>query len=449
VTDDHPVDRATTPARPGDNPHSTGRYPTVDRPTTPARPGATPLSTGRYPTVDRATTPARPDSNAHDRVVADFAALTGAPPAGVWSAPGRVNLIGEHTDYNDGLCLPIALPQRTVVAVRPRADRTIRVASAQQEEVVEVALDTVRAGHPPGWAAYVAGVLWALERQGHTVPGLDVTVDSAVPVGAGLSSSAALECAVGAAVSDLAGLGLLDSETGREQLVRACVEAENVIAGAPTGGLDQSAALLCREGSALLLDCLTWQTRHVPFDLASSGHVLLVTDTRAAHALDDGQYGSRRDECRAAAEDLGVGSLRQVSPAALDQALARLDDDVLRRRVRHVVTEIERVTLTAAALEVGDLTEVGRLFDASHASMRDDYEISCEELDLATDTARAHGALGARMTGGGFGGSSIAIVPAAAVPAIRAAIEDAFAARGFAPPDSFPVEASGPAGRDA
>jgi galactokinase len=384
-----------------------------------------------------------------DRLVAEFVALTGAPPDGVWSAPGRVNLIGEHTDYNDGLCLPIALPQRTRVAARARTDRTLRVRSAQQEEVVEVALDVVRAGHPPGWAAYVAGVLWALEQQGHTIPGIDLTVDSAVPVGAGLSSSAALECAVGAAVSDLADLDLLDSAAGREQLARACVEAENTIAGAPTGGLDQSAALLCRTGSALLLDCLTWRTRHVPFDLAASGHRLLVTDTRASHALDDGQYGSRRDECHAAAEALGVSSLRHVGPADLKAALARLDDDVLRRRVRHVVTEIERVRVAVAALEAGDLAEVGRLFDASHASMRDDYEISCEELDLATETARAHGALGARMTGGGFGGSSIAIVPAPAVPVIRAAIEDAFAAQGFTRPDSFPVEASGPAARDA
>jgi galactokinase len=322
------------------------------------------------------------------------------------------------------------------------------VASAQQEGVVEVALDEVRAGHPPGWAAYVAGVLWALEQQGHTVPGLDLTVDSAVPVGAGLSSSAALECAVGAAVSDLAGLGLLESKAGREELAQACVQAENTIAGAPTGGLDQSAALLCREGSALLLDCLTWQTRHVPFDLAASDHSLLVTDTRASHALDDGQYGSRRDECHAAAQVLGVESLRHVTPADLDAALSRLDDDVLRRRVRHVVTEIQQVTDTVAALEAGDLAEVGRLFDASHASMRDDYEISCAELELATETARAHGALGARMTGGGFGGSSIAIVPAAAVPTIRTAIEDAFAARGFSRPDSFAVEASGAAGRD-
>jgi galactokinase len=433
MTDDHPDERTPPHPRPGTTAQSTGHQRPDERTPPHPRPGTT----------------ARDNPRDHDPVVAHFVALTSTPPVGVWSAPGRVNLIGEHTDYHDGLCLPIAPPQRTRVAARPRSDRTLRVASAQQDEVEEVALDDVRAGHPPGWAAYVAGVLWALEQQGHTVPGLDITVDSAVPVGAGLSSSAALECAVGAAVSDLAGLGLLESKAGREELARACVEAENTIAGAPTGGLDQSAALLCREGSALLLDCLTWQTRHVPFDLAASGHRLLVTDTRASHALDDGQYGSRRDECHAAAKALGVDSLRHITPADLDAALTRLGDDQLRRRVRHVVTEIGRVADTVAALEAADLAHVGRLFDASHASMRDDYEISCAELDLATATAREHGALGARMTGGGFGGSSIAIVPAASVAAISTAIEAAFAAQGFPLPHSFPVEASGPATRDA
>ncbi len=223
----------------------------------------------------------------------------GSAPEGVWSAPGRVNLIGEHTDYNDGLVLPIALPQRTYAACSPRSDRLLRVHSVQTGDTVEVPVDEVSEQRPGNWAAYVAGVLWALGQDGHAVRGVDVTVDSTVPVGAGLSSSAALECAVGAAVSDLYGLGLLADDAGRARLARACVRAENDIAGAPTGGMDQSAALLCREGHALLLDCRCGETEHVPFDLAAAGLALLVTDTRAEHALNDGQYAARGGSLRA------------------------------------------------------------------------------------------------------------------------------------------------------
>ena len=389
----------------------------------------------------------------------------GSAPAGVWSAPGRVNLIGEHTDYNDGLVLPIALPHRTYAACSPRADRVLRVHSAQLGETVEVDLDAVGPGTPAGWTAYVAGVLWALAEAGHDVRGLDVTVDSEVPVGAGLSSSAALECAVGAAASDLFGLDLLRDEASRAALAQACVRAENVVAGALTGGMDQSAALLCRVDHALLLDCRSGATEHVPFDLggttadsgttasdaatAGSGHVILVTDTRAAHALNDGQYAQRRSAAEQAAAELGVASLREVDPAGLDATLARLSDDVLRRRARHVVTEIERVREAVAALRAGDLAEVGRLFDASHASLRDDYEVSCAELDVSVEAARAAGALGARMTGGGFGGSSIALLPADAVAAAEQAVLAAFAEQGWDAPRCFPVTAGDAAHRDA
>jgi galactokinase len=377
----------------------------------------------------------------------------GGAPEGVWSAPGRVNLIGEHTDYNDGLVLPIALPHRTDAACSPREDETLRVWSVQTGELVEVALADVGPGSPDGWAAYVAGVLWALRAEGHDVRGLDVTVDSAVPVGAGLSSSAALECSVGAAASDLFGLGLLGSDDGRARLAAACVRAENEVAGAPTGGMDQSAALLCREGHALLLDCRSGATEQVPFDLAgdgtASGHVLLVTDTRAEHSLNDGQYGRRRESCERAAVELGVGSLRDVDPDDLEPALARLSDDELRHRARHVVTEIARVRETVAALRAGDLAAVGRLFDRSHASLRDDYEVSCPELDTSVEAARAAGALGARMTGGGFGGSSIALVPQDAVDDAQHAVTAAFAQRGWREPRSFVVTAGAAARRDA
>jgi len=381
-------------------------------------------------------------------VRAGFAERYGHEPDGVWSAPGRVNLIGEHTDYNGGLCLPIALPHRTYAAASRRDDGLLRMASAQQDGVVEVALDDVSPEQPGGWGSYVAGVLWALREEGHDVPGLDVFVDSTVPVGAGLSSSAALECSVGAAVSDLARLGLLEDDESRARLAQVCIRAENEIAGAPTGGMDQSAALLSDEATALLLDCRSWQTEQVPFDLASAGYALLVTDTHAHHELVDGQYGSRRESCEEAAGILGVDLLREVPASELDAALEKLPTDELRRRVKHIVTEIDRVEQAVTALRDGDLEEVGRLFDASHVSMRDDYEISCEELDVATGTARQHGALGARMTGGGFGGSCIAIVRAESVDEVSRAIDAAFAEHGFTAPSSFPVTAAGSARRD-
>ena len=384
-----------------------------------------------------------------ERAATLFRGAFGDYPAGVWSAPGRVNLIGEHTDYNQGLCLPIALPRRTFAAARARGDETVRAVSAQGGEAVEVRLDDIAPGHPGGWGAYVAGVLWALRKAGCAVRGLDVAVDGQVPPGAGLSSSAALECAVGAAASDLLGLGLLDTQAGRRDLAAACIDAENTIAQAPTGGMDQSAALLCRDAHALLLDCRDGSTRQVPFDLAGHGLALLVIDTRAEHALVDGQYAERRSSCEQAASALGLSSLREVGASDLGAALERLRDDLLRRRTRHVVTEIGRVEASVEALGREDFIELGRLFVASHASMRDDFEISVAELDTAVETALAAGALGARMTGGGFGGSAIALVHDSVVEATIAAVEKAFSAKGFRAPDCFAVTASGPAHRDS
>ena len=398
-----------------------------------------------------------------ERVTKAFTAAYGSPPAGVWAAPGRVNVIGEHVDYNGGLCLPFALPHRTYVALSPRDDDRVTVTSAQVTDADsgqgrprwEGRLGDVAPGTVDGWAAYVVGVPWALRESGRTVPGLDAVVDGLVPLGAGLSSSAALECAVAIALDDVAGLGLGGSDEGRAVLAAACMRAENDIAGAPTGGMDQAASLRSREGSALLLDCLDFSIRHVPFDLAAAGLELLVIDTRAHHALTDGQYGSRREACERAAALLGVRWLREVGPADLDAALDRLRDgvddpeeaDEMARRVRHVVTEIDRVRQAAELVDAGDLAGVGPLLDASHASLRDDYEVSCLELDVACEAAVGAGALGARMTGGGFGGSAIALVRAADTAAVAAAVAAAFAAKDHPAPAILRAVPTAPAQR--
>ncbi|MCK6209993.1 galactokinase [Georgenia sp. EYE_87] len=420
--------------------------------------------------------PAWDDAGGAARARDLFASAFGGPPDGVWSAPGRVNVVGEHTDYNGGLCLPIALPHRTYAAVAARpGTRRLRLVSAQEPGPPrEVDLDAVgpagTAGEVPGWAAYVAGVLWALEAEGLAagLPGLDVAVDSCVPAGAGLSSSAALECAVATAVDDLAGLGLAGpagapDDGGRARLAAACVRAENEVAGAPTGGMDQAVALRARPGHALLLDCRDGHVEHVPLDLSAADLELLVIDTRAEHRLVDGQYARRRQVCEAAASVLGVPDLRAVADAVrgggttLDEVLPRLADDEQRRRVRHVVTEIERVrelvdVLRAAPGEglAGPALERARaLLDASHESLRADYEVSSPELDLAVAAARRAGAHGARMTGGGFGGSAIALVQAGEAGEVMSAVAAAFSAGGLADPAFLRATASGPAGRAA
>ncbi|MEO9151172.1 MAG: galactokinase family protein, partial [Lapillicoccus sp.] len=294
-----------------------------------------------------------------------FREAVGVAPDGVWSAPGRVNLIGEHTDYNGGLALPIALPQRTYAATRLRDDGRLRLSSDFSPTPVEVAVADIAAGRPGGWASYVAGVVWAAGEAGHVVPGLDVHITSEVPVGAGLSSSAALECSVAAALSDLLDLGLLADDAGRATLSRWCDQAENVIAQAPTGGMDQAISMRGVAAHAMLLDCRTGDIEQVPFDLAAEGLALLVIDTKAEHALVDGQYAARRRACERAAAILGVATLREVSISGLDDALARLGDEELEARVRHVVTEIDRVEQCVAALRAGDFDRVGALFVAS------------------------------------------------------------------------------------
>jgi galactokinase len=349
---------------------------------------------------------------------------------GVFAAPGRVNLIGEHTDYNEGLCLPIALPHATYVAVAPRDDRRITVRSRQQDEAFESDLADLSPDTIAGWAAYAAGVAWALREDGIELPGVDLLVDGRVPLGAGLSSSAALECSTALALCAAAGISV-----ERDRLVRACMRAESEVAGAPTGGMDQSVSLYAERGHALLLDFRNGDRRQVPWD--PPGHTLLVVDTRASHELTDGGYASRRADCEEAAQRLGLDSLREATEQDLDRLEGRI-----RARARHIVTEITRVDATVAAITQGDWARVGELFDRSHASMRDDFEISVPELDQVVETARAHGALGARMTGGGFGGSAIALLPEDSVEEAADAIAGAFAERGWDAPAVLTAPAS-------
>ncbi|WP_406286621.1 galactokinase [Embleya sp. NBC_00896] len=350
---------------------------------------------------------------------------------GVWAAPGRVNVIGEHTDYNNGFVLPMATPHTARASVGRRADGRLRLASTHAgSESVDVAVADLAPGALSGWAAYPAGVLWALRDAGHDIGGADIHIDSDVPVGAGLSSSAALSCVVALALNDLYELGC-----SRVELARIAQRVETDFVGVPVGMLDQMASLCCTAGHAFFLDCRDLTGSHVPFDCEGVGLRLLVIDTRAKHALVDGGYADRRASCEEAARLLGVPSLREVDDA--DAALAALPAGPLRNRVRHVLTENERVLRVVAALRAGDVRGIGPDLTASHASMRDDYTISCAELDTAVDTALAAGALGARLVGGGFGGSVIALTAADRCDAVAEAVEKSFAARGFTAPRFF------------
>ncbi|MCX4695226.1 galactokinase [Streptomyces sp. NBC_01408] len=363
-----------------------------------------------------------------------FRELYGYRPEGVWAAPGRVNLIGEHTDYNDGFVLPFALPQRTEVAAARRTDGILRVHSADVPSgVVTFELSALDPAHPPqgadGWAAYPAGVVWALLDADLPVSGADLWIRSDVPTGAGLSSSAALEVATALAFTDLYGLPLT-----RPELAALARRAENAYVGVPCGVMDQMASACATDGHALHLDTRSLEQRHIPFDCAAAGLRLLVIDTRVKHDLADGAYAQRRSSCHEAAEALGLPALRDVPYEGLERALTRLGDPVRRRRVRHVVTENERVVRIEELLRAGRLRETGPLLTQGHASLRDDYEVSCPELDLAVATADAAGAYGSRMTGGGFGGSALALIDADAEPEVGRAVTRAFREAGYAPP---------------
>ncbi|MFC7613846.1 galactokinase [Actinokineospora soli] len=382
-----------------------------------------------------------------DRAAAAFRDHYGTAPHGVWSAPGRVNLIGEHTDYNDGFVLPFALPFRCAVAASPRADGLLAVTSTGDDGIPRtadpVAVADLEPGVVTGWAAFPSGVAWALRKQG-VLGGADLMVTGDVPNGAGLSSSHAFQCAVALAL-----LGLADRSPGTpdgpslDEVARWVQNSENDFVGAPTGLLDQTASLRCTAAHALFLDVRSGVGEQVPFDADAHGLEVLVVDTRAKHSLADSGYGDRRAGCERAASLLGVPALRDASVSDVDRV-----PDELRPLVRHVVTENARVLATVDLLRSGDLAAVGPHLTASHTSLRDDYRVSCLELDVAVDAALAAGALGARMTGGGFGGSAIALVPLDRSADVRAAVRAAYADRSLTPPRLFTAVPSAGAGRD-
>ncbi|MEW2221951.1 galactokinase [Streptomyces sp. NPDC006990] len=374
------------------------------------------------------------DTGQHTRDVRDgFREIYGTAPEGAWAAPGRVNLIGEHTDYNDGFVLPLALPHTVHAAAARRDDGVLRLHSADVPGAAHrLRLDELKPGADGGWAAYPAGVAWALREAGLPAGGADVHLTSTVPTGAGLSSSAALEVVTGLALSELYGL-----ELSRPQLARLCQRAENDFVGMPCGIMDQTASACCTEGHVLHLDTRGQHWRQIPFGLAAEGLRLLVVDTRVKHTLADGAYAERRRACEAGAAALGVRALRDIPHGELGAALARLPDPGVRSCVRHVVTENRRVEEVVALLEQGDPRAAGPVLTAGHASLRDDFRVSCEELDLVVDSALAAGALGARMTGGGFGGSAIVLVEDSRAGAVEEAVTAAFEAAGHAVPHLF------------
>ena len=361
-------------------------------------------------------------------VAAAFRERTGRDPEGVWAAPGRVNLIGEHTDYNDGFVLPAAIDRLVLVAAGRRDGGRLRLWSLQAEPPADLELAGIGPGTVGGWAAYPAGVAWALGQAGVELGGADLVVDGDVPAGSGLSSSAALECATATALADLGGADL-----DRADLAGLARRAENEVVGVPSGVMDQMVSMLGRAGHALFLDTRSLGAEQVPLPLEAAGLCLVVIDTRAGHRLVDGAYADRRAACQAAAAVLGVPALRDATPALLERYATALGDPGL-RRARHVVTENARVLAAVELLRAGDLDRLAPLLAASHASLRDDYEVSSPELDTAVEAAVAAGAVGARMTGAGFGGSAIALVETALAGRVADRARDAFAAAGFGPP---------------
>ena len=357
-----------------------------------------------------------------------FAEVFGASPDIIAAAPGRVNLIGEHIDYSDGFVLPFAISDRTYAAVRIRDDRTVRITSIQRRnKVVEVNLDSIKPGLKGEWERYPLSVIWALGL----TSGVDILIDGHVPLGAGLSSSAALECSLATALNHLFSLGY-----SLQDLARLTQKGENDYVGVPCGIMDQSVSLMAQAGSALLLDCRDLSTKNISFDVASNGLELLIIDTQAHHSLTDGGYAERRASCESSVAKLGIQSLRELTIEQLNSTKSQLTETEF-TRARHAVTEMQRVLDAVKVLETKNFEALGQLLNQSHASLRDDYTVSCPELNSAVDASISAGALGARMVGGGFGGSAIALIKAAHTDQSIAAVEKEFAEKKFKAPRFF------------
>lgn len=360
----------------------------------------------------------------------DFKTLFGQTPEILTEAPGRVNLIGEHVDYCDGFVMPFAINDRTYAAISKRADRNIRIASKQRPgEIFETSLDQLAPNSEGDWERYILGVIWAFG--GQITSGLNILVDGGVALGAGLSSSAALECSIATALNHLFQINL-----SLPELARLAQRAENAYVGVPCGIMDQSVSLMAQAGSALLLDCRDLSTEQIPLDLASAGLELMIIDTRAHHALVDGGYAERRASCESAAKKLGIKALRDCSVSELESSRSKLTE-LEYMRAEHVVNDIERVHQTVEFLKNKDFVSVGKILTKSHLSLRDRFEISCAELDLAVETALANNSLGGRMIGGGFGGSAIALFKVADIESAKLAIAAAFKSAGFVEPRFF------------
>ena len=357
-----------------------------------------------------------------------FKELYGRPAEVIAEAPGRVNLIGEHIDYSEGFVLPFAIADRTFALIATNGDGMVRIASQQRKNrIFTIDAKDVKPGSAGDWEKYVLGVIWTLGITG----GVDILVDGHVPSGAGLSSSAALECSVAVGLNSLFILG-----KSLEDLARATQKAENDYVGMPCGIMDQSVSLMGREGSALLLDCRDLTTESVPFDVASAGLELLIIDTQAHHALVDGGYAERRASCESVAAKLGIPSMRHLTMELLNTRKSEVTETEY-IRARHAVTEIQRVKDAVAALRANDFATLGHLINESHNSLRDDYTVSCVELDEAVRASRTAGALGARMVGGGFGGSAIALIKADQIEPVKDAIKKAYGDKGFKAPRFF------------
>lgn len=369
-----------------------------------------------------------------ERIRVKFLEIFGAEPEVISAAPGRVNLIGEHVDYNDGFVLPFAISAQTFCALRVRSDGAIRIASAQRDfELFEASVSELQPLSGPHWTRYILGVIWSLGIES----GFEILVDSEVPAGAGLSSSAALECSVALAINHRLQLGKTLAE-----LARITQRAENEFVGVPCGIMDQSISLMATQGHALLIDCRDLSTRQVRVDFESAGLKLLIVDTRAHHALVDGGYAQRRAQCEEVARQLGIRALRDIDIDGLSKMEGEIEPTHF-RRARHVVSEIARVTEAIDALEQDEFVAFGRLLSESHRSLRDDYNVSCPELDLVVDTSMREGALGARMVGGGFGGSAIALIKAGDAGRIASKLEQEFSEGGYKAPrffDSLPSQ---------